>query len=183
MPTCTSQNHAALKIPSVPFISLSWFLKKIVFKFIDSRERKEEGESEREEGRGGERREGERNIASLCIHWLILLSDQPGDGTCNLGLPGRCSNQLPYPARASILTAYSSWSSGLFHSLLTVTTVVTYASPSQFLLIISNQSCPRPYSWGSTDSFDALFLALLEGSGGEGCGAVFVKSTAVYGTS
>ena len=45
-------------------------------------------------------REGERETliccsTYLCTHWSILT----GDRTHNLGVLGRCSNQLSYPAR------------------------------------------------------------------------------------
>ena len=38
----------------------------------------------------------------LCIHLLILVCVQLGDGTCKLGLTGWHTTQLSYPARASL---------------------------------------------------------------------------------
>ena len=37
-----------------------------------------------------------------CIHWLILACALTRDQTCNLGVLGRCSNQLSYPARVEL---------------------------------------------------------------------------------
>ena len=36
----------------------------------------------------------------LCIHWLILVRALTWDQTRNVGVWGRCSNQLSYMARA-----------------------------------------------------------------------------------
>ena len=54
---------------------------------------------EREEGE----REKETSICCssyFCIHWLILLCALTRDQTHNLGVLGRRSNQMSYPARA-----------------------------------------------------------------------------------
>lgn len=67
-----------------------------------------------------------------------------------------------------------------FHSLLTVIILIMYALPSLFLLDISNQSRPHPYAWSSIDSFDVLFLILLEGNRGRICGTVILKSAVIY---
>lgn len=67
-----------------------------------------------------------------------------------------------------------------FHSLLTVIIMIMYALPSLFLLDISNQSRPHPYAWSSIDSFDVLFLILLEGNRGRICGTVILKSAVIY---
>ena len=37
----------------------------------------------------------------FCIHWLVLVCALTGDQTHNLGISGRYSNQLSYPARAT----------------------------------------------------------------------------------
>ena len=52
-----------------------------------------------------------------------------------------------------------------FHSFLTVTIMVTFASSSQFLLDISNQPRPHPSSWSNIESYDDLqvFLTWWEG--------------------
>lgn len=64
----------------------------------------------------------------------------------------------------STLASYPTDPQATFLRLLTVTAVVTYTLPSQFLLDICNQSSPHPCSWGSIDSFDVLFLTLSEGN-------------------
>ena len=65
-----------------------------------------------ERERGRQRRERKTSICSiyLCIHWLILVCALTRDQTCDLGVLGRCSNQLSYPARARnwVLWAFSS---------------------------------------------------------------------------
>ena len=55
-----------------------------------------------------EREEGREKIETstccstyLCIHLLIPICALTGDWTCNLGILGRCSNQLSYPAKWS----------------------------------------------------------------------------------
>ena len=53
----------------------------------------------RERGRGRERETSICSSTYLCIHWLILVCALTWDWTCNLGILGRCSNQLRYAAR------------------------------------------------------------------------------------
>ena len=51
---------------------------------------------------GRERERSTRCSLYSCTHWLILACTLTGDGTHNLGVWGRCSNQLSYLARADV---------------------------------------------------------------------------------
>ena len=53
----------------------------------------------------------------LCIHWLILVRALTGDGTCNVGGSGWCSDQLNYPARTEGLFVETNF---LLHSLILI---------------------------------------------------------------
>ena len=51
----------------------------------------------------GEERETLIRSTYICIRWFILVYALTGDPTYNLGVSGRCSNQLNYAARAELL--------------------------------------------------------------------------------
>ena len=87
-------------------------------------------------------------------------------------LKNQIAMTMSYVLCFSTLISYFYWSSGL----LTVTAMVICAFLSWVLLRNFKQSSPRPRSRSSTESFDVLFLTLLEGSGGGPWGGVYEAS-------
>ena len=90
---------------------------------------------------------------------------------------------IPMFLHLFILVSFSFWASSQLLLPPDSNYLVTSALPSQVLLHVCNFSSPRPRSRGSTDSSDALFLTLLDGSRGRLAGQCLQSLRQWTGTS
>ena len=99
-------------------------------------------------------------LSQSFLTWLLL-----HHAVAKTTLPWQCPMFLCF----SFLISHSYWSSGHL-SLPTDSHQYGDLHLTQLPPDISNPSSPRPCSCSSTESFDVLFLTLLEGSGGRAVG-------------
>ena len=106
-------------------------------------------------GRGRHGGETDRQIDTpiycstyLCIHWLILVCALTRDQTHNLGVLGRCSNQLSHPVRASV-TLFEVCSA-MALSLLTEYCIHHQGNFRVFLQPLNKTPCPLATTFQSS---------------------------------